>query len=94
MKSSQLVIQKVLLTEKGTRLTESDNQYLFNVSPDANKITIRKAVEDLFKVKVTGVNTLNRVGKLKRDRKGQYGRRNSVKRAIVTLKEGDKIEFT
>lgn len=94
MKSSRAVIQKVLLTEKGTRLTESDNQYLFNVHPEANKIEIRQAVEQMFKVHVTGVNTLNRLGKLKRDRRQQYGRRVSVKRAVVTLKAGDKIELT
>lgn len=94
MKSSSIVIRKILLTEKGTRLTETGNQYLFNVHPDANKIEIRKAVEDTFKVNVTGVNTMNRLGKLKRDRRQKYGRRPSVKRAVVTLKAGDKIELT
>jgi len=94
MKSSSIVIQKILLTEKGTRLTESENKYLFNVHPDANKIEIRKAVEGTFKVHVTEVNTMNRLGKLKRDRRQQYGRRPSVKRAVVTLKAGDKIELT
>jgi len=94
MKSSSIVIRKILLTEKGTRLTESENKYLFNVHPGANKIEIRKAVEDTFKVHVTEVNTMNRLGKLKRDRRQQYGRRPSVKRAVVTLKTGDKIELT
>ena len=94
MKSPRFVIEKVMLTEKGTRLTESDNQYLFNVHPDANKIEIKKAVEEMFKVNVVQVNTMNRLGKLKRDRKFKYGRRSSVKRAVVTLKAGDKIELT
>lgn len=94
MRASQIIIDKVVVTEKGTRLGESDNQYLFNVVPGANKIEIKRAVEEMFKVKVDKVNTLNRLGKLKRDRKGKYGRRPSFKRAVVTLKEGDKIELT
>jgi large subunit ribosomal protein L23 len=94
MKASLNVIQKVMLTEKGTRLSASSNQYLFNVHPDANKIEIKKAVEEMFKVNVLSVNTMNRLGKLKRDRKFKYGRRVSVKRAVVTLKTGDKIEIT
>lgn len=94
MRASQIIINKVVVTEKGTRLSESDNQYLFNVAPEANKIEIKRAVEEMFKVKVDKVNTLNRLGKLKRDRKFKYGRRPSFKRAVVTLKEGDKIELT
>ncbi len=94
MKQGQIIIDKVVVTEKGTRLGESDNQYLFNVVPDANKIQIKQAVEEMFKVKVDKVNTMNRSGKLKRDRRGKYGRRAAVKRAVVTLKEGDKIELT
>lgn len=94
MKASQIVIDKVVVTEKGTRLGESDNQYFFNVAPDANKIEIKKAVEEMFKVKVEKVNTMSRQGKLKRDRRGKYGRKASFKRAVVTLKEGDKIELT
>lgn len=94
MKPSVNVIQKVMLTEKGTRLTGASNQYLFNVHPDANKIEIKKAVEGMFKVSVVSVNTMNRLGKLKRDRKFKYGRRTSIKRAVVTLKSGDKIEIT
>jgi large subunit ribosomal protein L23 len=94
MRASQIIIDKVVITEKGTRLSESDNQYLFNVAPAANKIEIKRAVEEMFKVKVDKVNTLNRLGKLKRDRKFKYGRRPSFKRAVVTLKDGDKIELT
>lgn len=94
MKSSQIIINQVVVTEKGTRLGSSDNQYLFNVATGANKIEIKQAVEEMFKVKVDKVNTMNRLGKLKRDRRGKYGRRASFKRAVVTLKEGDKIELT
>ena len=81
------------LTEKGSRLTEQDNKYLFEVSESANKVEIKRAVESLFKVKVTGVNTLTRLGKAKRNRRGQMGMRSSWKRAIVTLKTGDKIDL-
>lgn len=94
MKDPRTIVQKVLLTEKGTAMKEKDNQYLFEVSPDANKIEIRQAVEKLFKVKVTRVNTLNRSGKQKRLRTMKYGWTAASKRAIVTLKEGDKIEFS
>lgn len=94
MNNSEIIISRLVVTEKGTRLGESDNQYFFNVHQDANKIEIKKAVEEMFKVKVEKVNTLNRMGKLKRDRKFKYGRRTSFKRAIVTLKDGDKIEIT
>lgn len=94
MNSNAIIISRLVVTEKGTRLGQTDNQYFFNVHPGANKIEIKKAVEEMFKVKVEKVNTLNRMGKLKRDRKFKYGRRASMKRAIVTLKEGDKIEIT
>lgn len=94
MKDPRTIVQKVLLTEKGTAMKEKSNQYLFQVSPGANKIEIRNAVEKLFKVKVTKVNTLNRSGKQKRLRTMKYGWTADSKRAIVTLREGDKIEFT
>ncbi|HMO05194.1 MAG TPA: 50S ribosomal protein L23 [Kiritimatiellia bacterium] len=94
MKPTLAIIKKVLLTEKGTRLSTDLNQYLFNVHPDANKIEIKKAIEDMFKVGVVRVNTMNRLGKMKRDRRSRMGRRASMKRAVVTLKAGDKIELT
>lgn len=94
MKQSELIVKRLDLTEKGARLSEQDNQYLFEVAPDANKIEIKRAVEALFKVKVEKVNTLNRVGKAKRNRRGQTGYRADWKRAIVTLQEGDKIDLT
>lgn len=94
MRQAQEIIKRVDLTEKGSRLTEQDNKYLFEVAEDANKVEIKRAVESMFKVKVTGVNTLNRVGKAKRNRRGQIGFRSSWKRAIVTLKAGEKIDLT
>ena len=94
MRQAQQIIKRMDLTEKGSRLSEQDNKYLFEVSDSANKIEIKRAVESLFKVKVTGVNTLTRLGKAKRNRRGQMGMRSSWKRAIVTLKAGDKIDLT
>ena len=67
------------------------NQYLFLVDPQANKIQIRKALEEIYKVKVDSVNTIRGQGKLKRVRFHE-GRKPSWKKAIVTLKEGHKIE--
>jgi large subunit ribosomal protein L23 len=70
------------------------NVYTFEVAAGANKIEIRKAVEAIFGVKVANVNTLNRSGKRKRNRKtGTWGQRPGQKRAIVTLVEGDRIEI-
>lgn len=94
MNHPQNIIQRVMLTEKGARLGETENKYFVQVHPDANKVEIKSAVEQLFKVKVTKINTLNRDGKLKRDRRGRMGRGSAYKRAIVTLREGDKIELT
>lgn len=94
MRQGQVIIKRLDLTEKGARLSEKENKYLFEVAGDANKIEIKRAVEQLFKVKVMRVNTLNRQGKAKRNRRQQVGYRPSWKRAIVTLKEGDKIDLT
>ena len=93
MKDVYQVIQKVVLTEKGTRLSETENKYIFNVNPAANKAEIKQAVEELFKVKVTTVNTMKRLGKTKRERTPSAGRTAGWKRAIVTLAEGSKIDF-
>ncbi|MBU0678051.1 MAG: 50S ribosomal protein L23 [Verrucomicrobia bacterium] len=87
-------IRTLLLTEKGTRLSEADNKYIFKVARDANKLSIKNAVEELFGVAVVGVNTMHRQGKRKRDRRQRLGTRASWKRAIVTLKEGDSIDLT
>mgnify|MGYP001193078357 FL=1 len=91
MKQSYQVIRKVLVTEKGTRLTAAENKYLFRVDPRADKREIRRAVEELFNVHVTRVNTMVRAGKKKRERTPSYGRTSDWKRAVVTLKAGDSI---
>ena len=88
------IIRTVRLTEKGTRQGEKYNQYTVVADPRANKMQIREAVEELFKVKVTRVNTLNVRGKRRRQRTKQAGRSANWKKAIVTLKEGQKIVLT
>jgi large subunit ribosomal protein L23 len=91
MKDIYAVIKSMHVTEKGTRLTERENKYLFKVDPAANKVDIRRAVETLFKVRVVKVNVMNYVGKFRRERTAGYGQKSDWKRAIVTLKTGDKI---
>ena len=88
------IIKTVRLTEKGTRQGEKYNQYTVVADPRANKTQIRQAVQELFKVKVTRVNTMNVRGKARRKRTAQAGVTNAWKKAIVTLKEGDKISLT
>jgi large subunit ribosomal protein L23 len=88
------IIKTVRVTEKGTRQAEAYNQYTIVADRRANKIQIRKAVEDLFKVKVTGISTLNVRGKYRRQRTKQAGQTADWKKAVVTLKEGDKINLT
>jgi len=88
------VIKTVRLTEKGTRQGEKLNQYTIKADPRANKAEIRQAVQELFKVKVIKVNTLNVHGKLRRQRTTQAGKAADWKKAIVTLKDGDKIVLT
>ncbi len=89
------LIQTARLTEKSTLLSEKFNKYVFKVSPRANKLQIKNAIEFLFKKKVVHVNTCNYAGKKKRDKRhaSGEGRRAHWKKAIVTLKEGEKIEF-
>ena len=94
MKDPRLIIKRLLVTEKGTRLTEKHNQYQFEVLTSANKVEIKKAIETVFNVHVTKVNTMNKLGKAKRLRTMSYGRTSAWKRAIVTLKKGDKIDLT
>ncbi len=90
MKSSADIIKKILLTEKGTRLAEEQNKYLFRVSMDANKIEIKRAVEELFEVRVMAVNTMRRKGKKKRQRTAHFGTTAAWKRAVVTIHADDK----
>jgi large subunit ribosomal protein L23 len=87
------LIQTVRLTEKATLLSEKLNKYVFQVSPRANKIQIKTAVEALMKKKVVSVNTANYAGKKKRERRADFGRRTHWKKAIVTLAPGEKIDF-
>ncbi len=84
------VLIKPVISEKSYRLVD-DGKYTFLVAPDANKTQIRQAVEQVFRVKVTGVNTINRPGKRRRTRYG-WGKRPDTKRAIVTLAAGDRID--
>ena len=93
MKDPYKVVKTVRVTEKGTALTASLNQYQVVVEKNANKLDIKHAVEKLFKVKVTRVNTLHVRGKARRERTLQAGRTPAWKKAIVTLKVGDKIEL-
>lgn len=93
MKNSADVIKKILLTEKGTRLSEEQNQYLFRVTKDANKVEIKRAVEELFNVRVMAVNTMRRKGKKKRQRTAHYGTTAAWKRAVVTLHEDNSINL-
>jgi len=92
MKDTQRVIRRPMVTEKSTRQKEDSRQYVFEVHRDANKIEIQSAVERLFKVKVLQVRTSNVLGKVKRLGR-RYGKRPDWKKAIVTLKEGDRIDF-
>jgi large subunit ribosomal protein L23 len=80
-----------VISEKSYGLLD-ENKYTFIVRPDANKTQIKIAVEQVFNVKVTNVNTANRQGKRKRTRFG-YGRRKDTKRAVVSLAPGDRIEL-
>ncbi|TAK70079.1 MAG: 50S ribosomal protein L23 [Actinomycetota bacterium] len=80
-----------VISEKSYGLLD-ENKYTFVVSPDANKTQIKIAVEQVFGVRVTGVNTSNRQGKTVRTRKG-LGRRAATKRAIVSLAQGDRIDI-
>ena len=86
------VIVSPVITEKST-LASEDNQIVFNVARDASKPEIKRAVEALFGVKVTAVNTVLRKGKVKRFR-GHLGRQSDVKKAFVTLAEGQSIDVT
>ena len=92
MKSIHDVLKGPMLTEKGTLQKEMDNKVLFKVAKGANKIEIKNAVEKIFKVKVERVTTI--VYKGKKKRMGRYeGKRPDWKKAIVKLKEGEKLDF-
>lgn len=88
LRTARDIIRKPLVTEKSTRMME-ELKYAFQVDRNANKIEIKNAVEELFKVKVKSVNTINVSGKLKR-MGAHSGRRPNWKKAIVTLEQGSK----
>ncbi|MBI4803465.1 MAG: 50S ribosomal protein L23 [Elusimicrobia bacterium] len=87
------VLLKPVLSEKSVAIKDAQNRYTFKVNPKANKVDIKKAVEALFKVKVENVRTMNFMGKM--HKVGRYeGRRSEWKKAIVTVKTGQKIDLT
>jgi len=90
--SAEALIIAPLITEKGTIASEKANQVIFRVRPEATKDKIRLVVEDMFKVTVLAVRTSNFLGKERR-RGRVVGRKPDWKKAYVTLKKGDKIEF-
>ena len=93
MNDPREVILRPVVSEKSYALLDL-GVYTFLVAPTANKIEIRQAVEAIFNVRVTNVNTLNRKGKRKRNRRSfTYGTRPDTKRAVVTLHEGDRIDL-
>ena len=87
------IVDTASLTEKSTMMSEKLNKYVFRVSPRANKLQIKHAIEKLFGKKVVAVNTCNYAGKKKKERTANYGRTPHWKKAIVTLKEGEKIDL-
>ena len=93
MKDPRDIIIRPVVSEKSYEAFDG-NVYTFVVAPDANKIEIKDAVERIFSVRVTNVNTLTRKGKRKRNRRtGGFGKRPDSKRAVVSLAEGDRIEI-
>ena len=90
--NAQQIIQKPLVTERSMVLRDEENKYAFRVHPRATKPEIRKAVEELFEVKVLSVTTSNVLGKTKRMGRSS-GRRANWKKAIVSVAEGQKIEI-
>lgn len=86
------VVKNLIRTEKGTTL-EPERKYLFRVAHNANKVAIKRAVEEIYNVKVQSVNTSVVPGKIKRVRQ-QEGSTTAWKKAVVTLRQGQKIEVT
>jgi large subunit ribosomal protein L23 len=88
----QIIRRPIILTEKANLLREKANQVVFEVARNANKVEIKDAVQKLFNVKVMGVNTMIFRGKDRRMGRG-YAKTQNWKKAVVTLKEGDSIDF-
>jgi len=93
MINAEKVLQHLRLTEKSNKLSAEYGQYTFEVARGATKYTVREAIERTFKVTVMRVNIQNMPGKNKRSRQGRPSVTSEYKKAIVTLKEGDKIEL-
>ncbi|MFI5335425.1 MAG: 50S ribosomal protein L23 [Opitutales bacterium] len=93
MISADKILKSMRLTEKASKLSSNYGQYTFEVYPSATKYTVRAAVEQTFKVTVKRVNIQNIKGKPKKSRRGLPTTGSDSKRAIVTLKQGDKIEL-
>ena len=92
MKDSYSVLKRPLITEKSNLLKEGFNQIVFEVDKKANKVEIKKAVEKLFKVTVVKVHTIHVRGKIKRMGRS-LGKKPNWKKAVVTLKEGERVDF-
>jgi large subunit ribosomal protein L23 len=92
MTPEQTIKRPLILTEKGQLLREEDNKYLFEVDRRANKVQIRRAIETLFNVTVTGVNTMVVRGRIRRMGRG-YAKTKNWKKAIVQVADGETIDF-
>jgi large subunit ribosomal protein L23 len=92
MKNLYTIIKKPLFTEKGSNLKESHNKIIVEVSRDTNKVNIKKAIEEIFKVKVEKISTIKCPGKWKRYGRS-IGKRPDRKKAVITLKKGEKLDF-
>jgi large subunit ribosomal protein L23 len=93
MRPVETVLLRPVVSEKSYALME-DGVYIFTVAPDATKTQVRQAVQTVFGVRVAKVNTLNRKGKRRRNRRtNTFGRRSATKRAVVTLAGGDRIDL-
>ena len=90
--NDRLLIKKPWITEKATALTAS-NQYVFLVKSTASKPEVKKAIHAIYKVDALSVNILNRTGKTKRSGRGIKGKTEGYRKAIVTIKEGQKIDL-
>ncbi|MFK7909996.1 MAG: 50S ribosomal protein L23 [Akkermansiaceae bacterium] len=93
MRDIYQVIDNVLISEKATLLQEKNNEYVLKVNRNANKLEIKRAVEQLFGKKVEAVRTLNVSGKKKRERRADQGKTASWKKAIVRLKDGETLDL-
>ena len=93
MSEAYKIVQSIVITEKSAQQTDALNKYTFKVAKTANKIEIAKAISELFEVKVTSVNTLNKIGKKVRQRTKFAGKKADWKKAIVTLAADQSIDL-